>query len=347
MIKKTLIGLVILLILLVLGIQLFLQYGLTASLKKYVLPAAKEKFQVDMAVDRLGVNLLGGSFAARGVRVSDPPGFVDPEILSLRKLSVKIGIPALLRGGGTEIQKAVVKDAVLTIVRNQAGALNIEPFLAASTSPAATAVAPSASLEPPTQATTTTAVPEIMIKLMDLKTLVNFIDYRLTAEPFRLGLDLHARLRNIANYGDGNQLSGHIDLQGILMINSQQCAFDLHGQIAPLIDPQHPSFNLSGSIQEVDLMAFKDLLQPHGIASGSVYGTAELRCQHGVFDPNKSILRLTLKQLQLTEQKMEQLPPMQLPTAVNIIVPIKGTLDQPEIDFSGMLEQTLLSPDVN
>ncbi|NLB59859.1 MAG: hypothetical protein GX806_02085, partial [Lentisphaerae bacterium] len=115
MIKKLLIALVALVVLVVLGLQLFLQYGLTEALKKYILPAAKERLQVDAALEGVSVNLLAGSFTLRGLQVINPSGFQEPTMLALRRCRVKIGIPALFRGGLTEIRKAELKNASLTV----------------------------------------------------------------------------------------------------------------------------------------------------------------------------------------------------------------------------------------
>ncbi len=349
MIKKIIIALVILVVLFVIGAQLFLQYGLTDSMRKYVLPTIREKLQVDVSLERLSVNLLAGSFAVYSVNVAAPPGFPEPNIVSLKRFNIRIGIPALLKGGVTEIRKAVVKGGVVTIIRNADGRLNIEPLLGVI--PEQTEAGQPASAAVPAPA----AKPaNVIVKDMEINSLVHYADYQLARsgaseqalEPFRMGFSLQAKLKNIANYGNADVLSGSINLLGTIMLLDKKCAFDVHGRIAPIVDPQRLSFDVSGSIQEVNLQAFEPLIRKHGIEGGFVSGTATLLCRKGVFDPDKSVLRLTFKQIRLTEEKRAKIPGGRLPESLKLIIPVQGTLDHPEIDFDDILKRTLLSPDM-
>lgn len=344
MIKKLLIAVVALVVLVVLGLQLFLQYGLTEALKKYILPAAKERLQVDAALEGVSVNLLAGSFTLRGLQVINPSGFQEPTMLALRRCRVKIGIPALFRGGLTEIRKAELKNASLTVERNKAGALNIAPLLSqlAQAEPAAAPPAAATSMPPAASKT----LPDIIIKMLEIKTLFRYIDHQLLAEPFRLALELRVQMKDIANYGNEEVLSGSLNVQGILRIAEQQCAFDLQGRIAPIIDPQRLSCELSGSMQEIDLQAFEPLIGQYGITGGTVHGTAAILCHQGRFDPDKSLLRLTFNQIQVSAEKQAQIPGGRLPKSLQLVVPLKGTLNHPEIDLGGLIQQTLFSPDM-
>ncbi len=343
MLKKILVVLGVLILLLLIGMQLFLYYGLTDSIRKFVLPAVSEKLTVAVSIDNIGVNLPAGAITMDGVKVVNPPGFQEPEMMALKRFRVKVGIPALLKGGIAEIRKAAVRDGVITVVRNEHGALNIEPLLSLQQDAApATAAAP----EPDALPAAAGLPVHTVIKVLELNTLLRYIDYQLAKEPFKLALDLHARLLNVANCGDEDVLSGNIALQGVLLVEDQKCDFDLNGKMAPIVDPKRLSFDVSGSMQEIDLKAFNTLIRRHGVEGGQVSGTATLLCRKGVFDPDKSILRLTLKNLKLMPDNSARIPVGRLPEFMIIDVPIKGTLEQPKISFSGMLEKMLLNPDI-
>lgn len=341
MFKKLIVVVLALIVLVVVGLQLFLQYGLTDSLRKYVLPAARERLQVDVAMEKVSVNLLAGSFSVRGVKVANPPGFQEPDMALLKKFSVKIGIPALLKGGVAEIHKAVVKGGVMTVVRNRDGVLNIEPLLGVRKE-AGSAPGPAGQPAPPAAEQPV----NVMVKTMEIGALVRYVDYQVAGEPFRLALDLQAKLKDVANYGNEDVLSGTISLLGTFQVEDKKCAFDLNGQISPVVDPLRLSFDVSGSMQEVDLKAFHQLIRKHGIEGGTVRGTATLRCKKGVFDPDKSVLRLTLSKIQLAEEQRAKIPGGRLPESLAIMVPIQGTLERPAIDFDEVLKRTLLSPDM-
>ena len=146
--KKTLIIIVVLLVAVVIGLQLFLAYGLTDSLRQWVLPMAKDRWNLDVTLERVSVNLLGGSLSIHGVHVINPPGFDDPSMITMKRFKLTIGLLALFRGGIAEIEKATIQDASLSVVRNREGVLNIEPALEAihaamsNTPPAAPGEAP-------------------------------------------------------------------------------------------------------------------------------------------------------------------------------------------------------------
>ena len=343
MLKKLLVVLGVLILLLLVGVQLFLQYGLTDSIRKYVLPAVSEQLALDVLIDNIGVNLLAGSISMNGVKVANPPGFQEPEMAVLKRFRIKIGIPALLKGGIAEIRSAVVRDGVITVVRNKDGALNIEPLLGLQKGAGA---ATASSQEPAALPAEAGLSVNTVIKVLEVNTLLHYIDYQLTKDPFNLALKLHARLLNVANYGDADVLSGNIALQGVLLVEDEKCAFDLNGRMAPIVDPKCLSFDVSGSMQEIDLKVFKALIRRHGVEGGQVSGTATLLCRKGVFDPDKSVLRLTLKNIKLTPDNSAKIPSGRLPEVMIIEVPVKGTLDQPKISFSGMLERMLLNPDM-
>ncbi|MDO9541724.1 MAG: hypothetical protein Q7J98_05320, partial [Kiritimatiellia bacterium] len=109
MTRKIVIIALILGILLVTGIQLFLSYGLTDSLRKWVLPAIKTKYNTDVAVSRVSVNLLGGALNVHNINVANPPGFDEPTMLSIERCGLKVGLPALFRAGSADIKKTVLK----------------------------------------------------------------------------------------------------------------------------------------------------------------------------------------------------------------------------------------------
>ncbi len=342
MLKKTCLALGAAVVLLLVGALLFLQHGLTDSMRKYVLPAVKEKLQADVAVEKFGVNLLGGSLSLSGVRVANPPGFEEPEMASFRRLRIKVGMLKLLKGGIADIRKVAVRDGVLTVARGRDGALNIAPLVGLKEDIRAAVAAPAGPGAPPADGKPV----HFGIKLLEVSTLVHYIDHRMDPDPFRLTLDLRARLQNVANYGDEDVLSGSLALQGrLLLAGGESCAFDLNGRMAPFVDPNRLSFEVSGSMQELEISAFKQLARRRGIESGRISGAATLLCKRGVLDPEKSILRLTLKDIKLTPDNRAFLPSGRLVEQVTVEVPVQGTLDRPQVDFSGVLEKILTNPD--
>lgn len=345
---KKIIIIVALLAALIISLQLFLAYGLTDSMRNFVLPTAKERWKVDATVESVSVNLLGGSLTVNGVAVVNPPGFEEESMLTLKRFKLKIGLLALFRGGLAEIKKAVIRDAALSVIRNREGAINIKPilqtFATAMSNSAAEAggSAPEAAggAEPSAQ-----KIPDFVIRQMEAQTRVEYCDYQLSDPPFRLSLELQTRLKDIANYGRDDVLSGTINLLGKVLAGERTCAFDLNGRIAPIKDPTRASFDLTGSFQTIDLSHFQALARHCGFEEGRVSGTLTLYCQQGVFDPEKSILHLTFNKVKLTQAQQKQFRGIPFPETFKALVPVKGTLQHPEIDVWGALLKTLSSKD--
>jgi len=347
--KKTLIAIVVLLAAAVIGLQLFLAYGLTDSLRQWVLPMAKDRWNVDATLERVSVNLPGGSLSIHGVQVINPPGFDDKSMITMKRFKLTIGLLALFRGGIAEIEKATIQDALLSVVRNREGVLNIEPALAAihaamSNAPAATPTA-AGSAAPGGATPHVQRIPDFAIRQMEVNTRLQYVDYKTSEPPFQLGLNIQVRLKDITNYGRDDVMSGTINLLGHILTADRKCSFDLNGRIAPIKDPSQLSFDLTGSIQTIDFNNFQELAKRCGFEQGRISGTMTLYCQQGVFDPEKSVLHLTFNKVKLTKEQQEKFSGIPFPESFKAIIPVKGTLTNPEIDIREALMKTLASKD--
>ena len=160
-----------------------------------------------------------------------------------------------------------------------------------------------------------------------------------------MGLDIQVHLKDITNYGQDDAMSGTINLLGQILTTDRKCAFDLNGRIAPIKDPTRLSFDLTGSIQTIDFNNFQDLAKRCGFEKGQISGTMTLYCQQGVFDPEKSILHLTFNKVKLTKEQQAQFGGIPFPETFKALVPVKGTLTNPEIDIREALMKTLASKD--
>lgn len=348
MIRKIVVSAIILCILLVTGVQIFLAYGLTDSLRKWVLPAIKTRYQTDVSVSRISVNLLGGSLNVHDIKVANPPGFDEPIMLFIERCGLKVGLPALFKAGSADIQKTILKDVILTISRNKNGALNLEPLLAAmqetqKDQTPATGAPPAPAGQPETSSKQR-AFPNIIIKTMEIIAKLNYLDWQI-GQPFKLGMEMNLQLSNIANYGFDDSLSGIINLHGNILENGKKCAFDLNGRISPIPDPLLVSFDLAGSMQTINLKTFKGLIENIGLQDGNASGTVTLVCRKGRFDPEKSVVRLKFSDIVLTEEKAQKMGGIPMPSTINVLVPVKGPLANPQVNIAEAFFKSMTSED--
>ncbi len=348
MIRKLVAIILVLCVILVAGIQIFLAYGLTDSLRKWVVPVIKTKYNADVSVSRISVNLLGGSLNVHGIKVTNPPGFDEPLMLLIERCGLKVGLPALFKAGSADIQKAVLKDLILNISRNKDGALNLDPIIGAMQSQKGAAPAGEASPAPAggqaEAGAKQKALPNIIIKKMEVATRLNYTDWQV-GQPFKLGIEMNLDLSNIANYGFDDSLSGIINLHGNILEGDKKCAFDLNGRISPITDPLLVSFDLAGSMQTIDLKTFKGLIESVGLKEGKASGTITLVCRKGQYDPEKSMLRLKFSDLVPTKEKAEKMGNIPMPSTLNMIIPVNGPLSKPQMNFAEAFLKSMTSED--
>jgi len=264
MIRKIILAVIVFCVVSVVGLQLFLAYGLTDSMRKWIIPSAKTRYGADVSVGRVSVNLLGGSLGIHNIKVTNPPGFMEPLLLAATECRLKVGLPALLASRTADIKHAALKNVVLAVVRNREGDLNLKPMLNAMQTQ--TTTAPSSLPSEEKDGSPRAAMPNIVIKKMEMTSRLDYLDWQV-GQPFKLSLELKILLNNIANFGFDDLLSGTVKVQGNILEAGHKCAFDLNGRIAPLSDPLHASFDMAGSMQTIDLKTFKGLIEKIGLTA--------------------------------------------------------------------------------
>jgi hypothetical protein len=179
---------------------------------------------------------------------------------------------------------------------------------------------------------------------MEMTTKLNYYDWQI-GHPFKLGIEMNLLLSNIANYGFDDSLSGIINLRGNILENDKKCAFDLNGRISPITDPLLVSFDLAGSMQTIDLKTFKELIENIGLQEGKASGTITLVCRKGQFDPEKSALRLKFSDIVPTKEKADKMGGIPMPSSLNMIIPVRGPLSNPQINVAEAFIKSMTSED--
>ena len=347
MAKKIIIGLIAIIIVIIVGLQLFLQFGLTSSLKKYVLPNVKEQFGLDIAVDHLRVNLLAGALSIHGVEIANPPGFKEPDLLSINRCRLDIGLLSLLKGGITEIQEALVRDANLVIVRKKEGNINIQQIIQAiqETMPPPAAGAP-AEEKTPVVEQEGKALPCFLVEDGKLKFSVQYVDLALSKEPFTLTFEVSMDIKNVSNYGDEDVLSGVVKLNGTVFVAEKKSAFKIDAQVAPIVDPTRMTFIATGSMPTVDLALFSAFANSYNLEEGSVSGKLNLACNKGIFDDEKSALNLKFENVKFSQAHEAKTGGISSIESFTVVVPVTGTMADPRINIGGALKKSLFSQEM-
>lgn len=330
------------------GLQLFLAYGLTDIVRRQVVPGLKEQFNLDVDVDRVSVNLLAGDVTLHGFQVANPEGFGDERMIRVRRSSIAVSLPALLKGKKVDILRARAKDGQVQVVRNSEGHVNVRDAGRALLDVSAAPVRPWAA--PDEEAARPDPEPreigDFRIRDVDARFQVQYDDHTLLARPMALCIDVDLRMNNIANHGPPDILSGTVAAHGRIVENGNSGSFKLQGIVSPVIDPERISFTASIRIEDVRLMALKEFVEEQGLIHDSASGRLNLKCDRGIFDPEKSELRLTFHDIGFTERLRKRMMGLERLESFTIVAPVRGSLAAPDLDIKGAIRESMLSDEM-
>ena len=325
--------LVVLLILVVLGLvglQVFLTKGLTSTLNKGVFPAVKTMYGLDMSIENASVNILKGTADLQGFSARNLKGYQQPALLRFDECRMDVDIMSLLKRDPIIINEAKAIGAVLIIERNKEKKINVQELADAlkpvesaepeSTQPTAEAPAhpqPAKQKEP---------IP-IHIRRIVANVQVLYTDSGRNRN-YPLNLDLTAR--DLFTVPETGQPSSLITLRGSIADDQNSFATDLNAIVEPLIDPAHASFTLSGSILNIDSQLLVDLLEKNDIKSSAFSLGPSIRSTQGQF--KDSSINLTVKDLEAYGGSFKE---------AKLKLPVTGTLTRPWIDLPGALKSFL------
>ena len=336
-------GLVILTIL-----HIFLQYGLTKAMRDVVLPRIKQETGIDVQVGRLSVNVAGGRVFLKNVSVRNPEGFALENLASADRIEVVVDIASLFRQKPLRVKKVELRNAVVNVVRNRAGELNfnvLQEGLAARPEQPVPAGQPRpepGGREPPTGQPAPGPVepkplPEVLIETLQCSAKLRYLDMKY--ESLDLTLVWMVDGQGLSTQRDPETPWGNVALTGSLGDDRSRFVTDLDLQLAPVTDPESPSFDLTGRIMEIDPRIMQEAYSRLGIRSAPFGFDPRLHCREGTFERSKVALNLT--DIQLEDKLSKRLGGMGSIESLRFVVPVEGTLQSPTVDVAGALRSAI------
>ncbi|MFA7368874.1 MAG: hypothetical protein WC334_04445, partial [Kiritimatiellales bacterium] len=119
-------ALLLIVVLLGVGLQMFLTKGLTTALNRRVFPVVKSMYGLDMSITNASVNLLKGTAELDGFTVRNLKGYEEPTLLTFDKCLLEVEMLSLLKRDPVVIQMAEAKGATLIIERNKEELFNVK-----------------------------------------------------------------------------------------------------------------------------------------------------------------------------------------------------------------------------
>lgn len=322
------------------ALQLFLQFGLTETLRLAVLPRLKAETGIDATVERLSLNLANGKLHLSGVSVKNPAGFELDRLASIDRVDMDVDVTSLLKKRLMIVKNVRLENAVVNVVRNQAGEYNLDKLrerVPASRSPAPPqpTETPDEGSPPPSRKKRPPPIPQLLVESADMKATIRYLD--LKRDRLDLGLALRVEGRNVSTRKDPAQGWGDIRITGALENDTSSFATDVAIAVAPVRDLKNPSFDLKGTVMEIDPRVVDEMYSRLGIRTAPFGVTPDLSCRAGVF--KNSRVSLDLADIVFEDKLARRLGGVASVDSLRFPVPVGGTLAEPRVD----VVQALLS----
>ena len=327
---RILLALVLLFVVGVFALNWFLEKGLTPAIQK-ALPTVEEKLGAPVEVGSASVSLFAGSMTLEDIRVGNPEGFEQPTLFSLAKSVQDIAILPLITKQEVRIEEVTIQESNLTVVRNTDGDINIKTLLANLNEGVPPeeepAEEPAPEEEPPGEKG---PLPPVELEQLLVTSLMTFIQEKESGDPFNLGLSLKVSGNNIGTIGEPSD-RGTIAIRGNLAGNQDLFVINVNGKIAPITDPLAPTFEIEGKVDSVELQMFEVFQRDFKLKGGMMGLDMVLHAAEGVFDPEKSMVRVLINQPDLGSGM--GIPAGYQPASLTFPVRVSGTVQEPEINF--------------
>ena len=330
-------GLVVLL-----GLHLFLQYGLTKTLREVVLPQIKAETGIDARVGRLSINLPNGLLYLNDVVIKNPDGFFLENLASVERVRLEVDLYSLLKQKPLRIKSVEVEQALLNVVRNSAGEINLnqlQPVRPPVEPPLQTKYPIPEQTPSPTEPMPVEekGLPEVLIESLYCRAKIRYVDFKL--DELDIALDLGITGSNLSTQRDPSLPWGELAVIGSLGNQRNRFMTDLRLRLAPLIDLQTPSFDLTGKVMEIDPRMMKEAYSKLGIRSAPFGLDPALHCRGGWFENSEVVVEL--RDIVLEDKLAKRLGGMASIGSLRFPVPVEGSLQEPRLNVQAALSAAI------
>ncbi len=328
------------------SLHIIMQYGLTKAMRDVVLPKVKQETGVDVRVGRLSINLANGLLFLKDLEVRNPDGFLLENLASVERIVVEVDIASLFARKPIRVKNVEVENALVNVIRNEAGELNIsklqEGMPKSGQPPAGVEPAPESGTPQPDKRPDTGApvpieetepLPELLIESILCNAKLRYVDFKLN--QLNIALDLDVSGKGISTETDPETPWGNVVVLGSLGDDRTSFITHLNLRLAPITNPQEPSFDLTGKIMEIDPRIMESAYRKMGIRSAPFGFDPQFYCRKGWFE--SSHLALTLRDIELEDKLASRLGGMGSIGSLRFVVPVTGSLQEPTVDVQSAL----------
>lgn len=318
------------------ALQWSLERRFRSIVREELVPDAEKMLGVDVDVANAGLSLLGRSLYLDGITAANPPGFTDPKLISVQRLRIHGSLRTLLSGSRVAVARLHGTGLRIALARNADGQLNLDrvghpPAPGAPTRTPSTIPVPGI-----TPLVHDADLPRGAVQELAVDAVLSYVDHSRAVDggPFALALKLDIRGENIT-FGPGSSDEwGTLAARGALASDPDRWVTRIDGRVATLADPARASFDLAGHIDTVDPADLQPYLGENKLTCEELDIKFDLSCRQGRFDPQKSTLSLSMRDVTLGTNLVAHLPEeLRHMDSLVLPLPVGGTLAKPRVDI--------------
>lgn len=267
--------------------------GITNQIvQRLVVPHMSGRLGLDVQVEGAGIRLIGMGLRVRGLRIGNPPGFAEPDLLVVGNGLIRV-LPKFGFLKVTPIVTVKVKDVEFNIIRSARGRLNLDRVLSAGASPARRRGEGGRRSKPLSEpCAKPCGLGRLIVKKVALQGTVRYIDHS-AANAGTITVSADARASNLRNFGNPHRLTGRISVKAKGESDDGDSTLSIKGNLAPLVNPLALSYELKGRMESDDSAVIAMLLPDQDWTATSADIKLRVECRDGVYDED-SYIRLAV-----------------------------------------------------
>ena len=330
-----------------LGLHLFLVYGLTRMMNETILPELEQKYGLKIQVQKLSINIPNGMLYLKKITLQNPDGFLLENLASVDEVKVEVDLHSILGRKPLIVRRIEVEKALLNIIRNADGVFNLAALKSSMPSPPPPQppqkYQPPSGIEQPAAPATPPSLeqvyppPEILLEFLSCRLKVRYIDLHLNQTD--IALDLGLTGSDLSTLQDPDAPWGSLNLQGSLGNQKQQFLTMLQARLAPLTMPERPSFDLTGKVMEIDPRLMEKLYKKLGIRSAPFGLEPDIHCVDGVFE--NSAIALKISNIKIDEKHANTFSRALSAQSLRFSFPLSGTVSDPVLEWQQALASSI------
>ncbi len=308
-------------------IYILFMFTLNGILTTWVYPSVEKQTSVQIQSSSASYNPVSGWMRVSNIKIANSSNFEEPNLAVIPVFELKLKPASLFGRGPIVIERTRIDQGIVNLIRNKQGVLNVQEIqqnLTSSGEMSEIKVVLLPAVKDPKEPI------EILVNIFEINSDIRYVDHQMP--------DLNVLMHMAVS---GEQLStvpshewGSIQIMGELLSDRSSFNTQISMRMAPITNPQKPSFDLEGRVLEIDPRLIAKASDKLGIKMAPFGVDPRIVCRAGQLDGSEVAIRLhdVIFSIGGNITKVNQL---------QFAVPLSGTLQNPTFDLTMVFREAV------